>query len=320
MRLLRNYFVKFLILVCLLFVLYCLQTSDNWSVNNLLKKNENYDSASLTSSTSSTKSSVKPNKKTSFYNIWCIFTKVTDRSPMRRKFRILTESLFTFTSVNLTFHVIVDSSSKIIAQTVIKTHFIKLNKLFIVKYYDVHKSASEIEDIVSAMSPKFSSNPGTYYSDALFFLSLGLHKIASLDQKFAVMLDVDTKLQTDVKELFKEFDNFGDDSLFGLAPELTPVYRHILYIYRGKNPDTIFGEPHSSGGYPGYNSGVILFHLERLRDSLEYDQIVSDDMVQHMTEKYNFRVNCYRKKINLSLIFVGLFMEIKFCLIIGFLK
>lgn len=159
------------------------------------------------------------------------------------------------------------------------------------QYYDVHKLAVQLEDIVSVMSPKFSSKPGTYYSDALFFLSLGLHRIASPNQKFAVMLDVDTKLRKDVKELFKEFDSFGNEALFGLAPELTPVYRHVLYVYRTQNPNTIFGEAHSAGGYPGYNSGMVLFNLERLRNSLEYDQIVGGNMVEHLSEKYSFKVS-----------------------------
>jgi hypothetical protein len=159
-----------------------------------------------------------------------------------------------------------------------------------VQYYSVHKCAVEIEDIVFVMSPHFSSKPGTYYSDALFFLSLGLHRIASTNQDLAVILDADTKFKVDVKELFKEFDNFGKEALFGLGPELTPVYRHVLYIYRSKNPKTNFGEPSYLGGYAGYNSGVVLLNLKRLRESLEYDQIVSQDSVEHMVDKYNFKV------------------------------
>lgn len=159
-----------------------------------------------------------------------------------------------------------------------------------VQYYDVHKLASQLEYIVSVMSPHFSSKPGTYYSDALFFLSLGLHQIAPADQKLAVMFDADTKFRRDIKDLFTEFDKFGSEAIFGLAPELTPVYRHVLYLYRSRNPKTMFGEPDSLGGYPGYNSGVVLFHLERLRNSLEWDQIVSEDMVNHITEKYSFKV------------------------------
>lgn len=141
------------------------------------------------------------------------------------------------------------------------------------------------------MSPHFSSKPGTYYSDALFFLSLGLHRIAPSDQKFAAMFDADTKFRRDVKDLFEEFNNFGEEALFGLAPELTPVYRHVLYIYRNKHPNTLFGEPRHKGGYPGYNSGMVLFNLEKLRKSRAYNDIVSKKNVDAITEKYHFKVN-----------------------------
>lgn len=158
-------------------------------------------------------------------------------------------------------------------------------------FYDVHKLAIQLEDIVSVMSPHFSSKPGTYYSDALFFLSLGLHRIAPSDQKLAAMFDADTKFRRDVKGLFKEFNNFGEKALFGLAPELTPVYRHVLYLYRNKHPNTPFGEPRHKGGYPGYNSGMVLFNLERLRKSRAYNEIVGKESVDAMTEKYHFKVN-----------------------------
>ncbi|KAF7987414.1 hypothetical protein HCN44_003176 [Aphidius gifuensis] len=306
MRLSKSYIIKLIILTLLLIIIYCLQTSQYWNKNNILNKNdnimENHSASLIRNSLMNNNNNNNINNKTTIinnenkninknniYNVWCIFTKLTSTSPMRRKFRIFTESLLKYSSVNLTFNVIIDNSSRKIAETIINTHIIVFKKFVKINYYDVHKLSNKIQDIVEVMSPKFSSNPGTYYSDALFFLSLGLHRIASVNDKYGIMLDVDTKLSTDIKLLFDEFNNFGDDSLFGLAPELTPVYRHILYLYRSKNSATLFGEPYSSGGYPGYNSGVVLFHLERLRNSLEYDQIVSEDMVHHMTEKYSFR-------------------------------
>jgi len=70
------------------------------------------------------------------------------------------------------------------------------------------------------MSPHFSSKPGTYYSDALFFISLGLHRIAPNYQRLAVMFDADTKFRTDVKDLFEEFNKFGEEALFGSSTTL----------------------------------------------------------------------------------------------------
>ncbi|XP_014231341.1 xyloside xylosyltransferase 1 [Trichogramma pretiosum] len=227
--------------------------------------------------------------KNDTYNVWCIFTKVTSNSPIKGKFRILVDSLLKHTSSRLVFHVITDQNSQDIAVQTVE-YIMRVNKKSIkVQYYDVLKAARELEDIVSVMTQYFSSKPGTYYSDALFFLSLGLHRIAGEDQDLAVMVDADTKFRVDIKLLFEEFHNFGKDALFGLGPELTPVYRHVLYIYRNKNPKTNFGEPSYLGGYAGYNSGVILFNLKRLRESLEYDQIVGRDSVEHLVKKYDFK-------------------------------
>lgn len=301
MRLLRKVLLKLTLLAIFLVILYCFQTSNGvyWVVYNIGAQNVSQKtnvSASLTmtkesndvTSTSDSHNIVIREKK-EYYNVWCIFAKVTTNSPMRRKFKIFTESLLRLASVDIAFHVISDSDSRSIAENVIQSIMMMTGKVMKVQYYDVHRLASQLEDIVSVMSPHFSSKPGTYYSDALFFLSLGLHRIAPTEQNIAAMFDVDTKFRKDVKELFKEFDNFGENALFGLAPELTPVYRHVLYLYRNKHSNTIFGEPGHLGAYPGYNSGVVLFNLERLRKSLEYDQIVSRDSIDHMTEKYYFK-------------------------------
>lgn len=47
---------------------------------------------------------------------------------------------------------------------------------------------------------------GTYYSDALFYISLGLYRIAPESQGRAVLLDCDLYFQQDIKLLFEEFD------------------------------------------------------------------------------------------------------------------
>ncbi|XP_014206766.1 xyloside xylosyltransferase 1 isoform X2 [Copidosoma floridanum] len=227
------------------------------------------------------------------YDLWCIFTKVTSNTAMRRKFRVFLESLLRHATpspgAGIVLHVITDDDSRPVAEKVVQYCELVTKKSLKVQYYDVKKSAGTIEDTVSVMSPHFSSKPGTYYSDALFFLSLGLHRIAPSEQDLAVMVDADTKFRVDARLIFQEFDRFGESALFGLAPELSPVYRHVLYTYRRKHPKTMFGEPHYLGGFPGYNSGVILVHLKRLRESLEYDQIVGRDSVEHMVEKYEFK-------------------------------
>lgn len=225
------------------------------------------------------------------HNVWCIFTKVTSHAPMKHKFHTFTNSLFDHSTGHVALHVIIDNSSRTVAQEVLETVKETTQKDILVMYYDVAYLAEELQDIVSAMQPHFSSQPGTYYSDALFFLSLGLHRIA-LDQQRAAMFDADTKLQANIEELFQEFDRFGPDTLFGLAPELTPVYRHVLYLYRSHHKDTRFGEPlssHNDQGFPGVNSGVILFRLDRMRTNSLYNQLLQAEAVASLANKYSFK-------------------------------
>ncbi|XP_014609580.1 PREDICTED: xyloside xylosyltransferase 1 [Polistes canadensis] len=310
MHLLRKVLVNLVVLAVLLVVLYCYQTSSNvsrWIVgqgeNRNVEKSTNDEFISTTlketnnlfvNITSTTITFPIPTitntyQNKLFYNVWCIFTKVGTNSPMRKKFHVFTESLLALATVDIAFHVITDDDSHTIADTIVQNVMSTTNKTMKVQYYNVHELAQQLEDIVSVMSPHFSSKPGTYYSDALFFLSLGLHRIAPPDQKLAAMFDADTKFCKDVKELFKEFDNFGEEALFGLAPELSPVYRHVLYLYRSRHPKTMFGESPRVGGFPGFNSGMILFHLERLRKSSLYEKIVTKDSVDAMTNKYHFK-------------------------------
>lgn len=49
---------------------------------------------------------------------------------------------------------------------------------------------------------------GSYYSDALFYLSLGLYRIVDPNMSKAILIDCDVVFRSDVKRLFDEFDKF----------------------------------------------------------------------------------------------------------------
>lgn len=117
---------------------------------------------------------------------------------------------------------------------------------------------------------------------------------------------------------------FSPDNLFGLSPELTPVYYHILYKFRERNPSTNFGRPyypaaatasaaaqalnvdgsraahgnrkHSAAsaavvkhGYPGLNSGVVMLNLDAIRRSKLLENIIRPEHVARLVHKYQFR-------------------------------
>jgi len=224
------------------------------------------------------------------FNVWCIFTKVRDdQTAMKYKFRLMLSSLLRSTSSLVTLNILTDTLSKTVAQLVVLDCVNATGKDIKVVYHDMHLATSIASEVTSVMKPHFSSQPGAYYSDTLFFISIALHKVAPLSQSKAVLLDVDTKIIEDITLLFKEFDKFEESHLVGAAPELTPVYHHILYQYRAKNKKTKLGLPQLSGGFPGVNSGVLLLHLDRIRNSTLYSHLIHPGVLKNLTSKYRFK-------------------------------
>jgi hypothetical protein len=54
------------------------------------------------------------------YNIWCIFTKVTRHAPMKHKFHTFAHSLLDHSSGHVALHIIIDNSSRAIADEVLQ--------------------------------------------------------------------------------------------------------------------------------------------------------------------------------------------------------
>lgn len=112
--------------------------------------------------------------------------------------------------------------------------------------------------------------------------------IVPSDVSQLIFIDVDTEFREGVEKLYHHFTYFNDEQLMGLAPELSPVYRHILYVYRNKHKATLLGEPKGKG-FPGYNSGVVLMKLDRLRQSELYISSQTDAALANLTTKYSFK-------------------------------
>ncbi|CAG9859498.1 unnamed protein product [Phyllotreta striolata] len=286
-----NTFLNICIVLSLFVLFYtAMLTNDTVKENRHVRKSLKKDSIRFLPSINS--------KKSKEYNVWLIFTKVTNVSTLSYKFRDLLHNLLNVSSVPLKFNIIVDKVSQTIAENQITEVLLYGRKSLVYSFYDIEDCAKKIQDIVEVMTPHFSSKPGTYYSDALFYISLGLYRIAPLNQHYAILLDCDLYFKKDISLLFDEFAKFKSSALFGLAPELTPVYRHILHAYKSKH-NTTFGEFYHDGGnssnqshpngFQGYNTGVVLINLGAQRKSLEFPKVVSNESVQAMTTKYRFR-------------------------------
>lgn len=139
-------------------------------------------------------------------NVWCIFAKIDKNTELKTKFKTFLTSLLTYSSIPLHLHVITDVTSKPEGDSIIRNIISKNKKKMLFTFYDVHESAEKISDIVKTLTPHFSSQPGSYYSDALFYISMGLHRIAPVSMYKAILIDCDVKIRGDIKELFQEFN------------------------------------------------------------------------------------------------------------------
>ncbi|XP_065559485.1 xyloside xylosyltransferase 1-like [Artemia franciscana] len=91
------------------------------------------------------------------------------------------------------------------------------------------------------------------------------HKIFTYEK--IVVLDVDLEFRSPLDELFNHFKQMSPNQIIAVAYDQTPYYRKAFRKYRTKNPLTSIGSP--SPGHQGFNTGVMLFDLKKMRDSKE---------------------------------------------------
>ena len=117
------------------------------------------------------------------------------------------------------------------------------------------------------------------------------------------MIDADIEFQQSLLRLYKEFDKFGPNQLFGLSKDMSPYYRTVLYQYRRENPGTEHGDV---GRLQGLNTGVALFHLQRMRESQEFAEYLHHDNIKKVCDKFHFK-GFIGDQVELSLLFVMIF-------------
>ena len=73
------------------------------------------------------------------------------------------------------------------------------------------------------MQEHFSYKTGAYYNDALFFLSVAMHRVMPDTVDRVIMLDADLKFLGDIAQLYEHFNAFDDKNVIGIAHEAQPV-------------------------------------------------------------------------------------------------
>lgn len=138
------------------------------------------------------------------YNIFIIYTK--ENYLLKTKLEMFMKSLLKYASVRLHLHIISDERSESGAESILRTQIQFYKSPVAYTMYSVDECAAQLADITQVMMPYFSSNPGSYYSDALFYLSLGLHRIVDPGMRRAILIDCDVVFRSDIAHLFQEFN------------------------------------------------------------------------------------------------------------------
>lgn len=218
-------------------------------------------------------------------DVLIVFTRAHKIRNLREKLSICLTSLFARSSAPLHLRLVTDRASQEVARQVLTDASAESSVSILVDLLDVEDVASPLEEMVSYLQPHFS-NPFGYYQGALFFLSMGLHRVFHMAR--ILLLDVDLELRSDIALLHSHFRRFPPRAVVGIAQEQQPVYRHVFHKFHKEHPETRCGEPPPEG-HPGFNSGVVLLDLDRMRSSREYAELSSRAGVKYLTSKYSFR-------------------------------
>lgn len=227
------------------------------------------------------------NLNTTKINVAITFTKAQFNQNLQSNLRTCVESLLKHATIDINFYIIGDSQSQLIAQNIFKE--VDQNRInYEIITLDVDLLAKKLHHIVSQMQKYFSYSPSSYYGDSLFFLSIGIHKILDPRVDKLIMLDSDLKFKEDIRHLYELFNEFNSNQIIGIARDAQPVYRHLFWKYRNENPHTRVGSP-PPNGLTGYNSGVLLLDLSKMRQSSNYNTLIQEESLEKLTQKYYFK-------------------------------
>jgi len=124
--------------------------------------------------------------------------------------------------------------------------------------------------------------PTLKYTKDLFYIAPLLHRELPPNLEKLIMLDIDLEFKTDVIELYRLFNQFLPTEIMGLGNEQSPHYLNMAKTFIEENPGTPVGSP---GRYQGFNTGVALYHLGRMRASLEYAAEVDVARMRQLSHK-----------------------------------
>jgi len=125
--------------------------------------------------------------------------------------------------------------------------------------------------------------PNMKYTHDLFYVVPFYHREFPKAIKKLIVIDIDLEFRVDMLHLYKHFRNFSETEMIGVANDLSPHYFDGLSNYRRQNPDTQIGLP---GRFQGFNTGIALYNLDKMRMSDEYEKETNVDRMAELAKKY----------------------------------
>uniref|UniRef100_A0AAV2LRK2 LARGE xylosyl- and glucuronyltransferase 2 n=1 Tax=Knipowitschia caucasica TaxID=637954 RepID=A0AAV2LRK2_KNICA len=148
----------------------------------------------------------------------------------------------------LHFHFITDSVAQQILSALFRSWMVPSVQ---VSFYDAETLKSEVSWI-----------PNKHYSGIYGLMKLTLTKALPSELSQVIVLDTDITFATDIAELWGIFRKFTDKQVIGLVENQSDWY--LGNLWKNHKPWPALGR--------GFNTGVILLHLERLR-SMRWEQM-----------------------------------------------
>ena len=157
-------------------------------------------------------------------------------------------------------------------------------------FVDCEKIVSLEREFFTAMkrNSRQGLGGGGSYSEDLFYIAPIYHKAFASLNRIIFLDSKDLEFRCDIKLLDDQFDAMSETAVIGIGPDLTPHYRHEARVFRTRHPDTEVGEPGPRG--QGYNSGVVLYRLDRMRASAVYNEYIAPRGVDRLMTRFMYQM------------------------------
>ena len=129
------------------------------------------------------------------------------------------------------------------------------------------------------------------YSADLFYIAPLYHRaFKNLDR--LIFIDItDLHFYSDIAELAGEWRLLGEggEAVMAVGRDMSPHYRKFLSDYLLEQPDSELGLP--GGARQGLNTGVVIFGLQRMRDSPAYQHFLQPGPAAELISRYRYNLS-----------------------------